>query len=155
MKYLYHIYRIGQKELMYVGITKNPMQRFNGHKKRFRDTGLSMRVMGCFDTNNAALNAENESIINDKPLLNKQLNSGCDVMVNKKFKAYMALCDAMGDVSVLSVRKKIGLNQSEMANEMGMYQPGISRIESGGRKETKQQVVHLRALLALHKAGLI
>jgi len=37
------------------------------------------------------------------------------------------------------IRRQTGLTQKEAAKRLGMYQSGVSRIESGARQPTSQQ----------------
>ena len=48
------------------------------------------------------------------------------------------------------LRKTLGLNQTELADRLGMTQPMVSRIERGDREPTNQQgaaILLLRELL--------
>ena len=50
----------------------------------------------------------------------------------------------------LDLRKTLGLNQTELADRLGMTQPMVSRIERGEREPTNQQgaaILLLRELL--------
>ena len=49
-----------------------------------------------------------------------------------------------------AIRQSIGLNQTELADRLGMTQPMVSRIERGDREPTNQQgaaILLLRELL--------
>ena len=49
-----------------------------------------------------------------------------------------------------AIRQALGLNQTELADRLGMTQPMVSRIERGEREPTNQQgaaIVLLRELL--------
>ena len=49
-----------------------------------------------------------------------------------------------------SIRQALGLNQTELADRLGMTQPMVSRIERGDREPTNQQgaaILLLRKLL--------
>ena len=49
------------------------------------------------------------------------------------------------------IRQALGLNQTELADRLGMTQPMVSRIERGEREPTNQQgaaILLLRELLA-------
>ena len=49
-----------------------------------------------------------------------------------------------------AIRRKLGLNQTELAERIGMTQPMVSRIERGERQPTVQQgaaILLLRELL--------
>ena len=49
-----------------------------------------------------------------------------------------------------AIRQALGLNQTELADKLGMTQPMISRIERGEREPTNQQgaaIMLLRELL--------
>ncbi len=48
-------------------------------------------------------------------------------------------------------RKKLGLTQNELAQIMGMNQPGIARLESGERQPTKQHSATIKLILLLDK----
>ena len=48
------------------------------------------------------------------------------------------------------IRRQLGLNQTELADRLGMTQPMVSRIERGEREPTNQQgaaIMLLRELL--------
>ena len=48
------------------------------------------------------------------------------------------------------IRRQLGLNQTELADRLGMTQPMVSRIERGEREPTNQQgaaILLLRELL--------
>ena len=48
------------------------------------------------------------------------------------------------------IRRQLGLNQTELADRLGMTQPMVSRIERGDREPTNQQgaaILLLRDLL--------
>ena len=50
-----------------------------------------------------------------------------------------------------AIRRQLGLNQTELADRLGMTQPMVSRIERGDREPTNQQwaaILLLRELLA-------
>ena len=50
-----------------------------------------------------------------------------------------------------AIRRQLGLNQTELADRLGMTQPMVSRIERGEREPTNQQgaaILLLRELLA-------
>jgi predicted transcriptional regulator len=51
------------------------------------------------------------------------------------------------------IRKEMGLDQAGLAVYFKSYQPEISRIEKNG--PTKKHGAHIRALLLLHKHGLL
>jgi DNA-binding transcriptional regulator YiaG len=53
----------------------------------------------------------------------------------------------------IAIRKKMGLDQAGLAVYFKSYQPEISRIEKNG--PTKKHGAHIRALLLLHKHGLL
>jgi len=57
--------------------------------------------------------------------------------------------------TIKEARQKLGLTQSKMAVLLGMAQPTLARIESGGRNETKGHRAHLAALELLNEHGLI
>ena len=49
-----------------------------------------------------------------------------------------------------TIRRQLGLNQTELAGRLGMTQPMVSRIERGDREPTNQQgaaITLLRELL--------
>lgn len=49
-----------------------------------------------------------------------------------------------------AIRRQLGLNQTELADRLGMTQPMVSRIERGDREPTNQQgaaITLLRELL--------
>ena len=51
------------------------------------------------------------------------------------------------------LRKTLGLNQTELADRLGMTQPMVSRIERGDREPTNQQGAAILLLRELLKGG--
>ena len=54
-----------------------------------------------------------------------------------------------------AIRQALGLNQTELADRLGMTQPMVSRIERGEREPTNQQgaaILLLRELLTKEEA---
>ena len=51
-------------------------------------------------------------------------------------------------MNIKQTRKVLQLTQKQMGRLMGMSQPAIARIETGVRKETKQQLAMLDCLLS-------
>ena len=49
------------------------------------------------------------------------------------------------------LRKTLGLNQTELADRLGMTQPMVSRIERGARQPTVQQGAAIMLLAELMK----
>ena len=49
------------------------------------------------------------------------------------------------------LRKTLGLNQTELADRLGMTQPMVSRIERGDREPTNQQGAAILLLAELMK----
>lgn len=51
------------------------------------------------------------------------------------------------------IRTELGLTQEKLGKTMGMLKHHISRIETGERELTKQQIAHLKSIqtLAEHK----
>lgn len=67
---LYRFYGLNN-QLLYVGMSKNPFQRLNGHK-RDKEMHLVSRIdLQWFETRTAAVIAERIAIRNEKPLWNK------------------------------------------------------------------------------------
>lgn len=50
-----------------------------------------------------------------------------------------------------AIRQALGLNQTEMADRLGMTQPMVSRIERGEREPTNQQGAAIMLLSELMK----
>ena len=50
-----------------------------------------------------------------------------------------------------AIRRKLGLNQTELAARLGMTQPMVSRIERGEREPTNQQGAAILLLSELLK----
>ena len=50
-----------------------------------------------------------------------------------------------------ALRLRLGLNQTELADRLGMTQPMVSRIERGDREPTKQQGAAIMLLAELIK----
>ena len=50
-----------------------------------------------------------------------------------------------------AIRRKLGLNQTELADRLGMTQPMVSRIERGEREPTNQQGAAIALLRELMK----
>ena len=50
-----------------------------------------------------------------------------------------------------AIRRKLGLNQTELAARLGMTQPMVSRIERGEREPTNQQGAAILLLCELLK----
>ena len=57
----------------------------------------------------------------------------------------------MTSEEVRAIRRKLGLNQTELADRLGMTQPMVSRIERGDREPTKQQGAAIMLLAELIK----
>lgn len=49
------------------------------------------------------------------------------------------------------IRRQLGLNQTELADRLGMTQPMVSRIERGEREPTNQQGAAILLLAELMK----
>lgn len=61
-----------------------------------------------------------------------------------------ALADGVTSSEFRAIRRQLGLNQTELADRLGMTQPMVSRIERGDREPTNQQgaaILLLRELL--------
>lgn len=56
---------------------------------------------------------------------------------------------------IRAIRKKIGLSQAKIARILGMTQQSYSRLESGNRQPTRQQVAAIKMLDLLHQYNLI
>jgi transcriptional regulator with XRE-family HTH domain len=52
-------------------------------------------------------------------------------------------------MKIRDVRHKLNLTQEQMGELMGMPQSSISRIETGGHMETRQQIATLKLILSL------
>ena len=52
-----------------------------------------------------------------------------------------------------AIRQALGLNQTELADRLGMTQPMVSRIERGDRKPTNQQGAAILLLQELLTKG--
>ena len=52
-----------------------------------------------------------------------------------------------------TIRHRLGLNQTELADIMGTYAQHISRIERGDRQPTKLQAAFLRYIAATRGKG--
>lgn len=50
-----------------------------------------------------------------------------------------------------AIRRQLGLNQTELADRLGMTQPMVSRIERGDREPTNQQGAAILLLAELMK----
>lgn len=50
-----------------------------------------------------------------------------------------------------AIRRQLGLNQTELADRLGMTQPMVSRIERGDREPTNQQGAAILLLSELMK----
>lgn len=50
-----------------------------------------------------------------------------------------------------AIRRQLGLNQTELADRLGMTQPMVSRIERGERQPTVQQGAAIMLLAELMK----
>ena len=50
-----------------------------------------------------------------------------------------------------AIRRQLGLNQTELADRLGMTQPMVSRIERGEREPTNQQGAAILMLAELMK----
>ncbi len=57
--------------------------------------------------------------------------------------------------TIKQTRTAFGMKQKQFGKLMGMKQPAIARIESGKRKETKQQLAQLEAINLIEQSGLL
>ncbi len=66
----------------------------------------------------------------------------------------MLLLITMTSDEFRALRKKMRLTQTRLAALMGMPQPAVARIETGGRQPTRQQAAHILMLCFLVDKGL-
>lgn len=58
-------------------------------------------------------------------------------------------------MNLKKIRTEMGLTQERLGEIMGMLKHHISRIETGDRGLTKQQIAHLRSIQTLAKHNLL